>query len=83
MVDATTEEYVAPRWKTRCGYEPLPPDAGKSVVGFADSGLQANGGYLSCPHLPLYGPNRAPWLEGPACARTEETVTLRGCDPLK
>jgi hypothetical protein len=84
-------EYVAPRWTTRCGHNRLPPplrsadgglkgDAGP--VHYADSGLQPDGGYLDCRPVALYPGSRTPWLGGPVCASTQETITVRGCDPL-
>jgi len=97
MVEATssgaaTGRYVEPRWTTTCGHHPLPPslraadgglkpDAGK--IQYADSGLQPDGGYLDCSPVALYGPKKnTPWLGGPVCAMTQETITVRGCDPL-
>jgi hypothetical protein len=84
-------DYVAPRWTTRCGHYRFPPplrtsDGGlKSDAGpvhYADSGLQPDGGYLDCSPVPFYPQTRTPWLGGPVCASTQETITVRGCDPL-
>jgi hypothetical protein len=91
MVDPVTQEYIAPRWQTKCAFRWLPPvlssdgknrrpDAGPIDV--ADSGLAADGGYRQCAPVPLYGKTRAPWLEGPVCALNQQTVTVRGCDLL-
>ena len=84
-------DYVAPRWTTRCGHNPLPPpvrgpdgglkpDAGK--VEYADSGYQPDGGWYDCHAVAYYPGTRTPWLGGPVCASTEVTVTVRGCEPL-
>jgi hypothetical protein len=79
-------EYVAPRWTTTCGHYRLPPefrsdggvihDAGRLEV--ADSGFQSDGGYYDCSPVVL-GPGKVPWLGGPACASTRQTVTVGGC----
>jgi hypothetical protein len=84
-------DYVKPRWTTQCGHNVFPPplrsadgglkaDAGP--VEYADSGLQPDGGYLDCGPVALYPGTRTPWLGGPVCANTQETITVRGCDPL-
>jgi hypothetical protein len=92
MVVASTGAYVAPRWSTTCGQYRFPPslrtaDGGlKSDAGhldYADSGLQADGGYLSCRPVVLFGPKEAPWLGGPVCASTQQTITVHGCLPLQ
>ena len=91
MVETGTGRYVKPRWTTRCGHFRFPPalrsvDGGlKSDAGnveYADSGMQTNGGYLDCSPVPLYGPRDTPWLGGPVCANTQQTITVRGCEPL-
>jgi hypothetical protein len=91
MVQTGTGAYVKPRWTTRCGEYRFPPelrtaDGGLSAdaghLEFADSGLQPDGGYYDCAPLVLYGPKRMPWLGGPVCASTQQTVPIRGCQPL-
>jgi hypothetical protein len=86
-----TGDYVAPRWTTHCGYQRFPPPLGYpdgglkpglGLINYADSGLQPDGGYLDCRPVALYPGTRAPWLGGPVCAGTQETITVRGCVPL-
>lgn len=84
-------DYVKPRWTTHCGHSRFPPSirsadgglkSGAGPVQYADSGLQPDGGYLDCRPVALYPGTRTPWLGGPVCASTQETITVRGCDPL-
>jgi hypothetical protein len=90
MVDGSGA-YVKPRWTTRCGDHRFPPSlrsadggvkADAGAIEYADSGLQPDGGYLDCRPVVLYGRHRTPWLGGPVCAGTQETITFRGCNPL-
>jgi hypothetical protein len=84
-------DFVKPRWTTRCGHHRLPPplrsadaglNPGAGPIEYADSGLQPDGGYLDCRPVALYPGTRTPWLGGPVCASTQETITVRGCDSL-
>ncbi|HEX3597531.1 MAG TPA: hypothetical protein VHU80_20625 [Polyangiaceae bacterium] len=92
MVDVDTRAYVTPRWTTNCAHDWYPPSLRSSDGGLkrdaghvehADSGFQPDGGYYECRPVVLYGPNKTPWLGGPVCGSTEQTVTVHGCDPLQ
>jgi hypothetical protein len=98
MIDPTTRAYIAPRWTTKCAYRLLPPELSKDG-GKADPSAgpveyaplnpgeafsrEIDGGYGLCRPVPLYGNTRTPWLDGPVCAVTQQTVVARGCDPLR
>lgn len=78
--------YVPPRWTTTCGSHRLPPslrgDGGQEPAD-AGSAQYVDGGYDSCRPVVRYGPNDTPWLDGPVCALTQLTITVRGCDALQ
>ena len=86
MVVSSTGEYVSPRWTTTCGSHRLPPslrpDGGQESAD-AGSVQYVDGGYGSCRPVVHYGPNDTPWLDGPVCALTQLTITVRGCDLLR